>query len=301
MELESTRIFIKVVELGSFSRAADLLKLPKSTVSRTISRLESETGTKLLLRTTRSLKMTAAGLAFYESCAGAVRQLEEARRSLHGADSIVAGTVKLTAPEDLGNYVIAPATGQLIKQHPGLSFDLNFTDEIVDLVQGGYDLAIRLGKLKSSSFKVRKLGEVTLVPVASPAYLRKTKIQEPKDLSGAHCLTYRGSATNTHWILRSKKGTINVPITPRASGNQMTSLVHLAVQGAGVALVPDYLCSDELRSGKLERVLPDWSGLTYQASLVSPQGISSSARLKVVSDHLVESIRKTLSLSNISQ
>src|SRR4051812_36061970 len=111
MDLELTRYFVKVVQNGSFSRAADLLKLPKSTVSKAITRLEHDTGTKLLLRTTRSLTLTAAGRAFYDTCLGPVHILEDAQKSLYGQDSILSGTLKITAPEDLGAHVISPAVG----------------------------------------------------------------------------------------------------------------------------------------------------------------------------------------------
>jgi LysR family transcriptional regulator for bpeEF and oprC len=295
MELESTRIFVKVVQQGSFSKAAMLMRLPKSTVSRTISRMENETGTKLLMRTTRSLTLTPAGRVFYDACLGPVQILEDARRSLQGQDSMLAGLVRLTAPEDLGSQVIAPAIAEITKTNVGISFDLNYTDSVVDLIKDGYDLAIRIGKLNPSSFKAKRLGHVTLVLVAAPDYLKRVnKIREPRDLAVHQCLSYSFQAQNPRWVLRSKKESVTVAIKPRIMSNQMTSLVRMALSGAGVALGPNYLCKNELNDSSLMRVLPDWSNSGFPVSILSPQSTAMSARLKVATEALSVVIEKTL-------
>lgn len=296
MELEAIRVFVKVVQLGSFSKAAQLLKIPKSSVSRTVSRLESETGTKLLLRTTRSLTTTAAGRAFYESAAGAVQTLEEARRSLHGRDSILSGIIKITAPEDLGSHVISPIVAELSQEHPELSFEMNYTDEIVDLVKGGYDLAIRLGPLAPSRFKTRKLGEIRLVPVASENYFKKReKPRTPQDLRSHDCLVYSPETSNPKWVLQSKKtGSVQVAIQPKIVANTMSSLLGMAVQGAGIAFVPCYLAQSALDSGQLVRILPDWSDRPYPVWMVTPLSTATSSRLRLISTRLSEAIERAL-------
>ncbi|RYZ66284.1 MAG: LysR family transcriptional regulator, partial [Proteobacteria bacterium] len=218
VELESTRVFVKVIESGSFTKAADLLRIPKSNVSRAVGRLESETGTKLITRTTRSLTLTAAGRAFYDSCRGPILTLEQARLSLDGRDSIVAGLVRVTAPEDLGNLVLAPTLAELSRKHPALSFQFQYTDQVVDLVREGYDLAIRLGKLRDSSMKAKKLGAIRLVLVASPKYLKDMPaISNPEHLMQHRCLTYAGSQSR-EWILRSRKSTAHVAIAATVQG-----------------------------------------------------------------------------------
>ena len=180
MEIELIRIFVKVVQQSSFSRAAEILKVPKSTVSKAITRLEYETGAKLLLRTTRSLTLTAVGRAFYETCMGPIQTLEEAQKSLNGNESILTGLVRVTAPEDLGIEIIAPTIGELSRKHPLLNFELNYTDDIVDLIKEGFDIAIRIGKLPESSLKVKRIGEIQIIPVASPKYLKNaSKIFNP--------------------------------------------------------------------------------------------------------------------------
>jgi len=293
MELELSRIFTKVIQQGSFSKAALMMGVPKSTVSKAVSRLEKETGTKLLLRTTRSLTLTAAGRAFYETCLGPIQILEEAHKSLYGADNILSGVIRITAPEDFGNYVVPEVLADLMKKYPKLRFDMQYTNETIDLIKDGFDLAIRIGKLKESSLKAKKIGENKLIFVASPAYLKsKDSIRAPKDLTEHDCLTI--GALATHWTLQSKKGSVTVPIQPRILCNQMSSLMNAAIAGAGVALVPGFICKPQLESGNLVRVLPEWTSQGWLVSLVSPISSASSARLKITMDHLFLAIQEAI-------
>lgn len=297
IELDVTRIFVKVIQNGSFSRAALLLKLPKSTVSKAVSRLEQQTGTKLILRTTRSLSLTAAGRAFYEAALGPIQALEDAQKSLYGQDSILHGKLKITASEDLGTYVIAPSIATLTLQNPGLSFELEYTDEVKDLVKDGFDLAVRIGKVAESGFKVKRVGEIVLVLVASPSYLKKSdKISEPQDLQSHVCVSYNSQPFIEHWALRSNKSSQKVSINAKIASNQMTSLLQVALSGCGVALLPHYLCQPGIESGKLVRVLPDWSIPGMPVSVITPLAPSSSARLKITTEYLTEALRKTLSV-----
>ncbi len=294
MDLDLIRIFVKVIQNGSFSKAAALLKLPKSTVSKSVSRLENETGTKLILRTTRSLSLTSAGRAFYETCLGPVQTLEDALKSLYGGDSILSGLVRVTAPEDLGSHVIAAAMAELTASHPTLSFELHYTDELIDLVKDGFDIAVRIGRPRESSFKIRRAGEVVLVLVASPTYLKgKEKIRQPRDLADHACLTYSDQAYS-RWTLRSSKNTVQIPMKARISSNQMSSLLKTALAHGGVALIPHYLCKAELEAGKLVRVLPEWSSPGFPVSILSPLSSSTSARLRISIDRILTSLQAAL-------
>lgn len=295
MELELTRIFVKVVQHGGFSRAAASLGMPKSTVSKAVSRLEKETGTKLLLRTTRRQTLTASGRLFYETCLGPVQTLEDAQKSLYGMDNIVSGTIKLTAPEDLGNRVVTPVIASLLRKYPRLEFELNYTNEVLDLVRDGYDLAVRIGPLPESSFLQRRAGGSEMVPVASPKYLKaRDRIREPKDLESHACLNIAGTSMVTEWVLRSDRRPVRVKVRSNARCNQVTSLVEMALAGAGVALVPKFFCIDELESGRLARVLPDWCGESFPVFLVSPVSTTASARLSLVSSELMAALKDAL-------
>jgi LysR family transcriptional regulator, regulator for bpeEF and oprC len=294
VDLDTTRIFVKVIEAGSFSAAAQLLRLPKSTVSRSVSRLEAEAGAKLLLRTTRSLKLTELGREFFERSRAAVHTLEEARKALDGKDAVISGLVRITAPEDLGNSVLASALAEISRKHPALRLEFLYSDRIIDLQRDGFDLAVRLGKLADSSLKAKRLGTVKMILVASPKYLRDVaSISKPEDLGDHSCLTHAGTHKK-EWILRGRKSTLKIPIEPKLAGNQMTSLIRMALNGAGIALVPKNLCAKDLQSGKLERVLKEFEGPEYPVTLVSPLATSSIARVKVVADEIVRSVTNTL-------
>ncbi|UOF02465.1 LysR family transcriptional regulator [Bdellovibrio reynosensis] len=295
MDLQLTRIFVKVVQNSSFSKAAELLKIPKSTVSKAVTALENNTGTKLLLRTTRSLTLTPAGKAFYDSCVGPIQTLEDAQRSLHGQDSIVSGLIRITAPEDLGSQVIAPTIARLGQTHPALNFELVYTDEVLDLVKEGFDLAVRIGKLTESSLKAKKIGEIVLVPVASPTYLRKKeKIRGPKDLENHDCLTLNDPNLISKWSLKNESKTALLKIKPRISSNQMTSLLNMAIAGGGIALVPKFICRQAIEDGALAYALPGWSSPGLPVHLVSPLSVSSSVKLKMTAELLFTEIRGAL-------
>lgn len=293
--IELARIFVKVIQLGGFTKAAEVLKIPKSTVSKAITRLEKETGTKLLLRTTRSQTLTAAGRAYYETCLEPIQILEDAQKSLYGHDSIIAGHVKLTAPEDLGSQVIAPIVGELCRHHPKLSFELHYTDKLVDLIKEGFDLAVRIGPLRESGLKIKPAGEVILILVAAPSYLERHKpLRHPKDLAHHDCITIGSSKLNRTWSLKNKKELLELPIRAKVECNQMTSILQIAKAGGGIALVPLSLSRVELEAKKLIRVLPEWSGVGLPVSILSPISIASTARLKIVSDHISLALKKAL-------
>lgn len=297
LELEITRIFVKVVQNGSFSKAAQVLQLPKSTVSKAVSRLERETATTLMMRTTRSLTVTAAGRAFYDSCLGPINALEDAQKSLYGRDSILSGEVRITAPEDLGSTIIAPAVAQLSLRNPGLHFDLSYTDDVVDLVKDGFDLAIRIGRINESSFKVKKVGDIHLILVASSSYLKfKPKIEAPADLETHLCLSLSLTGLKNRWSLRHTQTNADVQINlrPRITCNQMTSLVSMAKSGGGIALIPSYLVQQDLQLGHLMHVLPEWHSPGMAVSMITPLSMSSSARLKMTTDELQSVLKQTL-------
>lgn len=294
MDIELVRIFVQVVRSGGFTKAAGVLRLPKSTVSKAVSRLETETGAKLLIRTTRSQTLTDVGQAFFDRCLGPIQAIEEAQKSLSGSDTLLAGRLKITAPEDLGTAVLAPAAGVLTRKHAGLVFELNYTDQIVDLVKDGYDLAVRIGHLRESGLKVKRVGEIRLVLVASPSYLKaEGRIAKPDDLKDRACL----SLTNSRaiWALRSESGTsVRVPIRSRLVSNQMSSLISAAIAGAGVALVPAFLVREAIESKGLMRVLPQWTSQGRPVSMLSPLAFSSSARLRIATDHFLAELKKAL-------
>lgn len=296
IEIELSRIFTKVVQHGGFSQAAEILKIQKSTVSKAVTRLEAITGTKLLIRTTRSHTLTEAGREFFEKCLEPIQILEDAQKSLHGLDSIASGHIKLTAPEDLGTYLIAPAIGEVSRKNPKLSFDLQYTNEMVDLVKDGFDLAVRIGHLKVSNLKMRKIGNLKLILVASKKYLENApKLNAPKDLVDHNCLSISGLSMTKTWEVNSGRKNAKIQVSPVIESNQMSSLLQAAKVGAGVLLAPSFICQPEIDNGTLVQVLPHWYNSGLPVSLVSPVSIASTARLQVVSEELMSSIKRALS------
>lgn len=294
LQIELVHFFVHVVRSGSFTRASEVLRVPKSILSKAVSRLESDTGTKLLMRTTRTQTLTAAGKALYDSCVGPIEAIEEAQKSISGADNVLTGTLKITAPEDLGANIITPACAQLAKKHPGLRFQLNYTDQLLDLVKDGYDLAVRIGQLKESGLKSRRVGEVKLVLVASPGFLKsRGKISAPQDLKSCPCFNLSG--VKPLWSLRTSTGdSAQVAIQARIISNHMSGLVRAAVAGAGVALVPAFLAMPKIETGELVRVLPAWTSQGMPVHMLSPLSFSASTRLKLVSDALIAELRQAL-------
>lgn len=295
--IELTRIFVKVVQHGGFTKAANFLKIPKSTVSKAITKLEKQTGTKLLIRTTRHHTLTAAGRTFYEACLSPIQALEDAQKTLYGQDSILSGPIKLSASEDIGGALIAPIIAELSKKYPDLTFDLRFTNRMVDLVKEGFDLAIRIGKLQESSLKARKIGQLKVILVGSPDYLsKKNPIKKPKDLASHNCISLTDSVLSKVWRLTNNKETVEVNIQSKIETNHMNTILTLAKNGGGVALVPDFICQQDLKKKKLVRVLPEWCNISPNVSLVSPLSVNSSARVKLVSDYIFSALQKTLKM-----
>lgn len=295
IKLELTQIFVKVAQQGSFTKAANLLGLPKSNVSKAVSQLEQLTQTKLLLRTTRQQSLTEAGRAYYEKCIGPIQALEEAQKNIYGHDAVVQGQIKITASEDVGINVLSPIIGKLATTNPNLQFQLELTDQVVDLVKEGYDLAIRLGSLNDSLLKAKYVGELELILVASEEYLNNAEpITCPKDLKHARILSISDSAISNKITLQNNKKKSQVTISPIIICNQMSSLIAMAMEGAGVLLVPSYLCRDHIKKGKLKRVLPYWSYVGYPVHIVSPVSIGETARLKLVSELISKELKKLL-------
>ncbi len=291
--LELTRVFVKVIACGSFSRAAQVLRLPKSTVSKMVSRLELDLGAQLLVRTTRAMALTPAGRTYLDACQPHVEALERARDAAMGGTGVVAGQIRITAPEDLGAMVVTPIIAELMAAHPKLLFELRYTEERVDLVRESFDLAVRLGDLPASRLRATRVGETVPVTVAAPSYLRSAPpIRHPHDLVEHTCLSI--PVERTRWTLRCERELVTVNAHPRLIANQMSNLLELAIAGAGIARVPTFLCRSELRDGALLRVLPEWTGAGVRVSLVSPRPMSPSTSLGIVAQRLVVALRDAL-------
>ncbi len=258
MDLNEIAVFIKVVEMGSFTQAARQLGMPNSTVSAKVSDLETRLGVSLLKRTTRKLFVTDEGRAFFDRCHRGLEELRAAEEELTAGQKEPQGLLRVTAPIELGGTVIPKIVQAFKVQYPKVNFELNLSDRTVDLVGEGFDIAIRAGDLKDSSLIAKKLGSVHFALFASPQYLKKSGTpQHPKDLRQHSCLQFSPLGTD-EWKLQGAKGSVVVSMSQQVVSNELSSVKSLALNHLGIALLPTFFCYPEMQNGKLVPVLPEW-------------------------------------------
>ncbi|MFT5681144.1 MAG: DNA-binding transcriptional LysR family regulator [Myxococcota bacterium] len=282
--LSSLEIFVKVLDTGSFTEAARLLSVSKSHVSKQVRQLEDRLGVRLINRTTRQVSATDAGQAFYERCASIIENLDDAEQALSQLNRKPAGTLRVNGPVSFGIRHLAPAIGTFMVRHENLRVDLTLNDRVVNIVDEGFDLAIRIGKLADSSLIARRLAPVSLLLCASPDYLdRRGRPETAADLKEHDCLLYRYLSTGNTWHV----GDETVRVDGRLMSDNGDVLCHAATSGVGVAFLPDFLVDDAIRSGKLEVVLPEQrSDLSVWA--VYPHSRHLSAKVRLFIDFLVD-------------
>lgn len=286
--LEDVLTFVRVVETGGFSRAAERLGVSKSIVSRRIARLEADLGIHLINRTTRGIAPTEAGHEFKLRCADILSQLEAAREAVMCREKDVAGTLRLAVPLSFGIARLAPAIAAFAADHPRLSIDLSVSDRFVDLVTEGFDAAIRVGVLADTSLLARRLGAVEAIVVASPAYLAKHGAPEkPQALTKHECLIYSAGSRET-WQFRSGRKWLSIRPQGRFRADNGEVLRAAALAGLGITILPDFLVEDALAAGALARLLEAYPMPDAGIHLLRPAGGPAPARLRALSDHLAE-------------
>ena len=282
--------FAKVVELGSFARAAERLSLSTSAVSRQVAELEAHLEVRLLNRTTRRLSLTEAGQGFYERCVQLLADLEETESSVRSASIEPRGTLRITCGVSFGERHLAPAVTDFAALHPQVSFDLDLSDRAVDLVEEGFDLAIRIGPPGPQALVSRRIGTTQLVCCAAPAYLaRHPPPQTPADLERHDCLAYAYSTLAAAWSFETPDGERHTPrIVPRHRANNGRMLAELAAAGLGVVLEPDFILAPELRASRLVRLLPGYLPPRSPIAAVYPSRRHLSAKVRRFVDFLAE-------------
>ncbi|WNG25945.1 LysR family transcriptional regulator [Cystobacter fuscus] len=269
MDLNELLVFAKVVQAGSFTAAARGLRMPKSTVSRKVSELEERVGAQLLQRTTRQLRLTEVGQAYYEHCARIVAEAEQADLVVTRMQAAPHGLLRVTAP--LTFSILGPIVTEFLRRYPDVQVEMVCSDRTVDLVDEGFDLAIRAGKLADSSLMARRLGNIERVVVASPDYLRaRGTPKTPRDLEKHDCLLFGSSREANHWALRSGSKSVEVQVPTRLAVNEPDMLRGMALAGAGIALLPNIACAEDVTSGRLQHLLPDWAASETPVHAVYP-------------------------------
>ena len=300
MDLNEIAIFIQVVQLGSFTRAAQKLEMPNSTVSSKISALERRLGVTLIQRTTRKLYVTAAGQIYFQKCLAALDAIQGAEGDLAASQGSPQGLLKITAPVELGASLLPSIITEYTRKYSAVTVEVILTDRRVDLLAEGIDLAIRAGQLQDSSLIAKKLGAVSFATFAAPSYLKERGLPtHPKELSDQTCIRFRPLGRES-WKLTNGKTSIAIPIKDRLIINDLNMVKTLAVTGSGIALLPTFFCGSEVRAGRLVRILHDWRTELNPVHFVYPGQKHLPPRLSAFMQMAAEQIKRGLSIPNFS-
>jgi len=286
--LQAMTVFAKVVEQGSFARAADRLSISASACSRLVAELEAHLDTRLLNRTTRRLSLTESGQGFYERCVQLLADLDDAERAATESAASPRGTLRLTTSINFGVRHVSPAIGEFLVKYPAVKFDVSLSDRIVDLVEEGYDLAIRIGSAGGETVVARKLGEARMVACASPAYLRAHGAPKtPEDLARHPCLTYEYMPARHVWPFRGKDGREHaVRVAGPLHSNNGDLLAAAAVAGVGIAYEPEFILGPDLKAGRLVPILTSYTAPLGPIYAVYPSRRYLSAKVRAFVDFL---------------
>lgn len=279
--LTAMEVFVRVVERGSFIAAAEELRLSRAMVSKHVQDLEERLGVRLLNRTTRRIALTEAGRAYFERCAQILADVEEAEDAAGALQSEPRGTLRLNAPMSFGIIHLAPAIADFSAAHPGVAVDVALNDRVVDLIEEGYDLAVRIGRLADSSLIARRLAPCRLVACASPDYLRAHgEPGHPEDLTRHNCLGYSYWVSRDEWRFEGPDGPISVCISGNLRANNGDALRVAALHGQGIVLQPTFLVGDDLVSGRLVPLLRQFQLPELGIFAVYPPGRHLAAKVR---------------------
>lgn len=291
--LSVLQTFVAVAETGSFTAAAERLGLSRAMTSRHVQTLEDRLGVRLLQRTTRRVSPTEAGLGYLERARRLLVDFDEAETEVRGERAAPRGTLRVNAPVSFGRTHLARALPGFLLRHPDLAVEITVNDRVVDLIEEGYDVAIRIGRLGDSSLVARRLGTVISHLAASPAYLDRHGVPAgPEDLASHVCLGYAYSASAQSLSHHDgRQATVRVEGGLYANNGDL--LTEVAAGGAGIVIQPDFILGPYLADGRLVPVLPDWTRPDLGIYAVHHQSRHVAAKVRAFVDHLVESFRES--------
>lgn len=291
MDLNDIVVFTKVVETKSFTGAAELLGLPKSTVSRKLAQLEERLGVRLVQRTTRKLALTDIGQAYYDRCSRIVADVAAAEQLVTDMQSTPRGRLRITAPVDISMRYLGTIIADFLATHADINIELEATDRIVDLIEEGFDLAVRFGTLPESTLIARRLCSISGVMCASPAYLARrgapTTIEELDDHDR---VLFTPSPRTQSWILTHGEQVYEFGRPARFASNNVGAVHEAVAAGAGIALLTDFIVASDCERGALAYVLPDWTGRAIEVNAVYPARQNLPPRLSLFLEHLAKSL-----------
>jgi DNA-binding transcriptional LysR family regulator len=290
---QELNVFAAVVDAGSFVGAAEALEMSKPAVSRHVAELESRLGVRLLQRTTRRLSLTEEGEVFYARASEVLASLQEAESEITSRTGKAAGQLKVSAPVSFGLLHLAPLWAGFMARHPDVVLDLTLSDRMVDLVEEGFDIAIRIASLPSSSLVSRKLSSTRLVLCATPRYLKTHGTPKtPADLARHTVLAYSLLSSGESWEFDGPQGHASVKVNPRLRTNSGDTCRAVALQHLGIIIQPSFLVADELRSGALVEVMPQYRSLEFGIYAVYPSRKHVLPKVRLLIDYLVAALKK---------
>ena len=288
--LGSIELFCLTAQHRGFTAAAQAAGLTAAAVSRSVARLEARLGVRLLMRTTRQVRLTDEGQRYYDQCRQALSQLAEAEREVTGQQQAPSGLVRMSLPTSYGHYRVLPLLPAFTRKHPGIELDLQLTNRNVDLTTEGFDLAVRARTPPDSGMVARKLEDAALVVVASPTYLRRRRRPRSiQDLAQHECIQFVQPNTGqpVQWLLRHDERIVEHTVAGRLRcTDDILGPVTLARAGAGVLQTYRFLVDDDLREGRLVELLPECAGASRPFSLLYPAGRHMPLRVRALIDYL---------------
>ena len=284
---DSMRIFVRVVERGSFSAVARELNLGQPAVSKQIRALEQYLGGPVFARSTRHLALTDQGQRFYSHCREILGQLESATRSFTSGQEQIAGALRIAAPVSYGRLCIAPLIGPFLQRHPEVRIDLRLSDQNEDLLKENIDVAIRIGVVKSDGLVAVSLGASTRQVFASPAYLQRHGLpREPADLAGHNCIAFTLLEHYDHWHFSRGTQALDIAIKGNVTSNSSEAIREMVLAGLGISLSPQWLFAADLEQGSVCSLLDDYQTTALPVSAVFSRERRHSARTRAFIDFL---------------
>lgn len=283
-------VFCTVVEKGSFIAAVDPLSISKAAVSRHINALEERLGVRLLHRTTRKLSLTEEGRQFYHQAREVLGMMAEAENSIKSGALEPNGVLRLNAPVSFGIQHLAPLWAGFVKAYPRIELDISLNDRVVDLVEEGFDMAVRIARLQNSSLIGRRIANTRMCLCASPSYLKKhNPITTPKDLLDHSIIAYSNLSTGNEWSFAGPDGReINIQTRPIIRCNNGDTCRAIALDGGGIILQPSFMVYADLASGGLVQVLPEYRSVELGIYAVYPSRKHLAPKVRVMINYLID-------------
>jgi DNA-binding transcriptional LysR family regulator len=291
--LTAMGLFVRIVETGSFSAVAREMNMTQPTVSKQLTALERQLKTRLLNRSTRQLSLTEAGAAYFESSKRILDTVNEAEANLGVLQTQLSGVLRINSSIGLGQMYLGPLVLKFQSMHPGLMIDLSYADRFVDLVEEGIDVAIRIGRLMDSGLSARRIGMSERCTVATAEYLkRKGTPKIPQDLVEHNCILYAYLSTGSEWIFKGNDGEIRVKVSGTLRANNGEAIKQAVMADLGIAISPTWLIGNDVKAGRVQEILRDFSPAPAEINAVYPSARHVSAKVRAFTEFLKAEFEK---------